>query len=264
MADADQRAQASFNRIRCIWDSGRQAVAGWLQIPAPLVAESLALCGYDGLVIDMQHSPTDFATTVAMLTAIECRGVEPIVRIKSNDPGEIGPLLDAGAYGIIAPMVETARQTRHLVEQLHYPPIGKRSFGPRRPNLRFGPDYVACASSSIVSMAMIETLKGLDNLAQILDVDGLDGIFIGPADLALALGCKPQADSVEPAVVEAVRRIRETAHAAGRRVGIFTGSAAFAREKLDEGFDLVTLTPDLAMVTAQARITLRMTRSAAV
>lgn len=260
MAEAPAQTSAA-NQIRAIWEAGRQAVLGWLQIPSPLAAEALATCGYDGLVIDLQHSPTDFSTAVAMMTAIEGRGIEPFVRVQANDAGDIGKLLDVGAYGIIAPMIETAGQAQDLADALHYPPRGRRSFGPRRPMLRYGTAYHTLASASIVSFAMIETRRGLDALDAILAVDGIDGVFIGPADLAFALGCEPKPDSDAPPVVGAVRRIREQAHDAGKRVGIFCGSPQFARAKLDEGFDLVTLTPDLAMLTTAARNSLQSLRS---
>ena len=119
--------------------------------------------------------------------------------------------------------------------------------------MRYGEGYFERAGDTIVSMAMIETERGLANLDDILSVEGIDGVFIGPADLAVALGRAPKPDSDDPVVVDTVRTIRERVHAAGKRVGVFCGAAAFARVKLAEGFDFVTLTPDLAMLTAAAR-----------
>jgi 4-hydroxy-2-oxoheptanedioate aldolase len=242
-----------MNKVREIWKTGGQAIGGWLQIGDALSAETLAKSGYDALVIDMQHSGTEFDTAVAIMIAIENGGCEPFVRVRWNSPSEIMKLADLGAYGIIAPMIETAEEAAMLASALHYPPRGNRSFGPRRPLLRYGADYVAKASESIVSMAMIETQKGIDNLDSILAVDGLDGVFIGPADLSLALGGPPKPDSTDPKVVGAVRHIRERAHAMGKRAGIFCGSPVFGRQKLQEGFDFVTLTPDLVMLAAAAK-----------
>ena len=252
-----------MNKIRSLWSGGGHAVLGWLQIPAALHAEALARCGYDGLVVDLQHSPTDFATAVAMMTAIEAGGSEPFVRVATNDASDIMKLLDCGAYGVICPMIDTAAQARSFASALHYPPRGTRSFGPRRPLLRYGPDYPRIASETIVALAMIETATALQNLAEILAVDGIDGVFIGPADLALALGAAPQADSTDPRVVAAVRTIRLSAHAHGKRVGIFCAGADFARDKLEEGFDLVSITPDLAMLTHMARTSLEQVRQGA-
>lgn len=242
-----------MNKLREIWTRGEQAIGGWLQIGDTLTAETLARIGYDALVIDMQHSGTEFDTAVAMMTAIELGGCEPFVRVRWNSPSEIMKLCDLGAYGIIVPMIETREDAELVASAVHYPPRGQRSFGPRRPLLRYGPDYAGIASETIVSMVMIETRKGIDNLDEILSVDGIDGVFIGPADLSLALGFAPKPDSAEPTVVDTIRHIRESAHGAGKRVGIFCGSPQFARQKLDEGFDFVTLTPDLVMLAAAAR-----------
>jgi 4-hydroxy-2-oxoheptanedioate aldolase len=253
---------ADTNPLARGWASGRPAVVGWLQIPAPLSAEALSRCGYDGLVVDLQHSPIDLSDAVAMMTAIELGGAVPLARTRANDPGEVMALLDAGAYGIIAPMVETATDARRLAHALHYPPRGGRSYGPRRPSLRYGARYFQIASQTIVSFAMIETVPGLDNLDAILAVDGIDGVFIGPSDLALALGRGPGADSDDPVVVDAIRHIRERAHAHGRRAGIFCSAPHFAREKLAEGFDLVSITPDLTLLVAAARASLEDVRRA--
>lgn len=242
-----------MNRVRSIWNEGGQAVAGWLQLPGALHAEALARCGYDAIVIDLQHSSIGFDAALPMLTAIELGGAEPFVRLKWNDPSDTMKLLDCGAYGVIAPMIDTGGQARHFASGLHYPPHGQRSYGPRRPNLRYGTDYPSIASTTIVSLAMIETREALDNLDDILAVDGLDGVFIGPTDLSLSLGFGPAAVSAEPAIVAAIKEVRLRAHAVGKRVGIFCAETAFARAKLDEGFDLVTVTPDLAMMTTTAR-----------
>jgi 4-hydroxy-2-oxoheptanedioate aldolase len=252
-----------MNRVREIWDGGGQAVGAWLQIGGALSAETIAGCGFDTVVIDLQHSLIDFSTCAAMLLAIEKQGVEPIVRMHWNEPAAIMKILDAGAYGVVAPMIETAEEARAFADCLHYPPHGKRSWGPRRPLIRYGRDYAAQASASVVSMAMIETRRGLDNLDAILAVDGLDGIFIGPADLALALGRAPRADHDDPEVVATIADIRERTHAAGRKVGIFTAAPAFSARKLRECFDLVTITPDLMMLEAAARRTLAEVREAA-
>jgi len=252
-----------MNKIRERWSAGTAAIAGWLQIPGALHAEALARCGYDALVIDMQHSPTDFSTALAMMTAIEHAGAEPMVRVQRSEPEEIMKLLDCGAYGIIAPMIETAEQARELASAVHYAPRGVRSFGARRPMMRYGESYMKNASDTFVIFAMIETRRGIENLDEILSVDGLDGVFIGPADLALSLGCAPVAESTEPRVMEAVDHIRIRAHAAGKRVGMFCNGAAFARKKIEEGFDFVSVAPDLLVLTNGVRKIVAETRGTA-
>lgn len=250
-----------MNKVRQCWDKGQPVVAGWLQLGGLLHAESLATCGYDALVIDMQHSVTDFPTALAMMAVIEKGGVEPFVRMQWNDQGDVMKMLDAGAYGVIVPMVEDAGQARSFASALRYPPHGTRSYGPRRPAIRYGADYMSAAAESVVSFVMIETRKGLDNLEEILAVDGIDGVFIGPADLALALGCAPKPDSNEPQVVEAVKKILQATHAAGKRAGIFCGSGAGAHQRIKQGFDFVSCTPDLAMLTDMARRSVKEARN---
>jgi 4-hydroxy-2-oxoheptanedioate aldolase len=251
-----------MNKIRERWSAGSSALVGWLQIPSALHTEALAHCGYDGLVIDMQHSPVDFSMAVAMMTAIENAGIEPIVRVQRSEPAEIMKLMDAGAYGVIAPMIETESQARELASAIHYAPRGTRSFGPRRPVLRYGDQYWSMASETFFAFAMVETRLGLENLDAILNVDGLDGVFVGPSDLALSLGYAPKPESQEPEVVEAISRIRSRAHAAGKRVGIYCNGSEFARAKIAEGFDFVSVGPDLSLLTAGARRIIAETRGA--
>ncbi len=242
-----------MNRIRSLWNDNQSAICGWLQIPATLHAEALASCGWDGLIIDLQHSPIEIEMASNMIVAIENGGSTPLVRLKANEPADMMKLLDLGAYGVIAPMIETVEQAEAFASALHYPPRGVRSFGPRRPVLRYGANYIKAASESIVSLAMIETQLGLENLDDIVRVEGIDGVFIGPTDLALALGREPLADSSDPLVVDTISMIRQRAHAAGKRVGIFCAGSKFARAKIDEGFDLVSVMPDLSALVSSAR-----------
>jgi len=241
------------NRIRQKWNEGQPAIVAWLQIPSAFSAELMAAAGFDGAVVDLQHSVIDFSRAVEMLTAIEARGCEPIVRPSENGFSEIGKLLDAGASGIIAPLVDDAGGARELVDAIHYPPTGTRSLGPRRPLLRWGADYRNRTTELIVSFGMIETRAGLDNLDAILAVPALDGVFIGPSDLALALGCEPAADPTDERVLEAIAHISDRAHAAGKRVGIFCGSAEAARARVEQGFDLVSVGTDAQMLGSAAR-----------
>jgi 4-hydroxy-2-oxoheptanedioate aldolase len=148
------------NRIRQKWKEGQPAIVAWLQIPSAFSAELIAAAGFDGVVVDLQHSVIDFSQAVEMLTAIEARGCEPIVRPSENRFTEIGKLLDAGASGIIAPLVDDAGGAGALSDAIHYPPTGARSLGPRRPLLRWGADYRNRTTELIVSLAMIETRPG--------------------------------------------------------------------------------------------------------
>jgi 4-hydroxy-2-oxoheptanedioate aldolase len=241
------------NRIRQRWDEGKPAIVAWLQIPSAFSAELIAGIGFDGVVVDLQHGLIDYRDAVTMMTAVEARGSEAIVRTSANDFTEIGKLLDAGASGVIAPLVDDSDSARALADAIHYPPTGTRSLGPRRPALRWGADYRARTTELIVSFAMIETEAGLKNLDAILAVPALDGVFIGPSDLALALGREPAADPTDERVLEAIAHIADRAHAAGKRVGIFCGSAEAARLRAEQGFDLVSVGTDAQMLGSAAR-----------
>ncbi|GGE19848.1 2,4-dihydroxyhept-2-ene-1,7-dioic acid aldolase [Polymorphobacter glacialis] len=250
-----------MNKIRALWNAGKPAIIGWINIPSILAAEALAGCGYDGLLVDLQHGAAEMANVAPLLLAIEHGGAEPLARVAANNPADIMRLLDFGAYGIIAPMINTAADAQTFADALHYPPRGLRSFGPRRPQMRFGPDYLAAASDSIVSLAMIETRDGLDNLEAILAVQGYDGIFIGPSDLALALGRSPRPDNTDPILLAAIDNIIARCKAAGKHVGIYCSSPAYAHRMVAAGCDIVSITPDLVMLTNAARESVAATRA---
>lgn len=244
----------SINQVRERWREGSPAISGWMTSSCPLIGEALAASGVDCVIIDMQHSATTLEDAIGLAAVVELRGAEPFVRVPSLDHALIGKLIDLGVTGIIVPMVETRRMAETLVSAVRYPPHGTRSVGPRRPRWRFGEDYPQKAAMSIVTLAMIETVKGLDTLEEIATTEGLDGIFVGPADLALALGAAAQSgkDSADADLELAIAAIRGRTWSLGRRAGIFGGPTKIASERLAQGFDLVSTTPDLAAVAATA------------
>jgi 4-hydroxy-2-oxoheptanedioate aldolase len=174
--------------------NGQSTTCGWAAIPSTFSAELSGHAGFDTVVVDLQHGMIDFHSALPMLQALSGTPAIPMVRSSWNNVAEIMHLLDAGAYGVICPMISTAAQCETFVRACRYPPHGDRSFGPARGLLYGGADYFAHADSHVLTWAMIETQEGLDNLDAILTVKGLDGIFIGPNDFALALGCKPGTD----------------------------------------------------------------------
>ena len=169
---------------------------GWLAIPSAFSTEAMAHQGWDSLTIDMQHGAIGYGAVVNMLTAISTTGAVPVVRVPWLDPGILMKVLDAGAYAVICPMVNTRADAEMLVAATHYPPLGTRSFGLARAVLYGGADYLEHANDTIVVFAMIETKQALDNLDDILSVEGLDAVYIGPSDLSLSLGCTPMLDDV--------------------------------------------------------------------
>jgi 4-hydroxy-2-oxoheptanedioate aldolase len=228
------------------------AVNGWLSLPATFSAEVMAHQGWDSLTIDLQHGLIDYQTAVGLLQAISTTRTVPLVRVPWLDPAIIMKVLDAGAYGVICPMVNSASEAREFVAACRYPPAGIRSCGPIRANLYAGPDYVANANRTIITMAMIETRAGLDNLDEILSVEGLDAVYVGPADLALALGCEPRLDPTEEDVVKAIEHIVVRARKKKIVAGIHTASTANAQKMIGQGFQFVTVSSDVRLLVAKA------------
>ena len=238
------------NTLRHLHRDGRTIVNGWLSINSPYLAELAAHQGYDALTVDMQHGMIGFDGAVAMFQAIATTPVIPMARPSENSPAEIMRLLDAGAYGIICPMISTASDAARLVAACRYPPVGARSFGPARGLLYGGLDYFTAANTEILVFAMIETQGALDNLDAILDTQGLDGIYFGPNDLAIELGCAPRNEHDDPTVVAAIARGREGAARRGLIAGMFCSDGPAAARRVAEGFHLVTPGNDAALLRA--------------
>ena len=228
------------NPLREMRSSGQPIINAWLSIGSSYAAEVVAHQGFDAVTVDCQHGMMGFETTVAMLQAISSTRAVPLVRPSHNDAAQIMRLLDAGAYGIICPMVSNRDDALHLVRSCRYPPVGARSFGPARGLLYGGPDYLAHANEEIIVLAMIETAEGLEKVDDIVSTPGIDGVYIGPNDLALALGRAPVAESDDPLLVDAIQRIRVAASSRGLIAGIFCSGARAAAKRVAEGFHLVT------------------------
>ena len=241
------------NHLRTLWQAGGAAVNGWLAIPNSFSAETMAHQGWDSLTIDLQHGVVDYQAMVTMLQAISTTSTVPVVRVPWLEPGILMKTLDAGAYGVICPMVNSREDAQKLVAWTHYAPRGTRSFGPVRALLYGGADYPQHANDTIVTFAMIETAAALDNLDSILSVEGLDAIYIGPSDLSLALGCKPTFDDVDPPVAQAIDHILARAKAHGLVAGIHNGSPEAALARIAKGFQFVTVSSDARLMAAGAQ-----------
>lgn len=251
------------NRLREIWASGGAAVNGWLAVPSGFSAETMAHQGWDSLTVDLQHGVVDYQAAVAMLTAVSTTETVPMVRVPWLDPAHLMKALDAGAYGVICPMVNSREDAERLVAYTRYPPMGTRSFGPIRGLLYGGADYPQHADDTIVVFAMIETREGLDNLEEILATPGLDAVYVGPSDLSLALGCRPTLDDVDPPVQAAIERIVATAREHGKFAGIHNGTPETALKRIELGYRFVTISSDARLMAAGSQQVLSAMRAGA-
>lgn len=251
------------NRIKSLWADNKPVLNGWLSIPNAFTAEILAEQGYDSITIDLQHGLIDYQAALGMLQAMRASEVAPLVRVPWLDPAAIMKVLDAGACGVICPMINTGAQAAELVSYMHYPPAGTRSFGPTRAVFSAGPNYGVEADNNVLCFAMIETAEGFNNLDEIVATPGLDGVYIGPSDLTLGLTGRKYPfgfDREEPEMVDAIRTILDAAHLAGIRAALHCGGSAYAAKAVDWGFDLVTLPNDVRLLAAASGASVADTR----
>ena len=242
------------NKIKKMMRDGEQIINGWLQIPSSFSAEVMSHQGWDSLTIDMQHGVIDYPNALQMLQSISSTDVTPLARVNWNEPGQIMKILDAGCYGVICPMVSNKSEAEKFVQACMYPPKGYRSFGPIRGLIYGGADYADHANDEILKLAMIETKESLDKLDEIMSTDGVDGIYIGPADLSLAIGEKPGFDRPEDTkAYSEILRILEHAKKNNIFAGIHNGTPEYAQKMIDKGFNFVTIGADQRAMSAGAK-----------
>jgi 4-hydroxy-2-oxoheptanedioate aldolase len=242
------------NNVKQIWASGKAVVNGWLAIPSGFAAEVLAQTGFDSVTVDLQHGVQDYQSMVACFQAMQAHPVTPMVRVPWNEPGIIGKVLDAGAYGVICPMVNTREQAEAFVSYAKYPPRGARSNGPIRVGM-YGEagTYQTVANDETLALPMIETREAVANLDAILDVQGIAGVYIGPSDLGFSHGLVPKLDREEPEMLRIFDRVIAATAKRGLHAGIHTGSAAYAARAIGMGFRLVTLLNDVSLMAQAAK-----------
>jgi 4-hydroxy-2-oxoheptanedioate aldolase len=241
------------NPLRKIWANNEVVINGWLHIPSSFASEVMAHQGWDSLTLDTQHGPYDFSSSVSMIQAIQTTPTAVVARVSWNDPGTIMKYLDAGVHAIICPMVNTAVECEAFIGACRYPPQGFRSYGPTRAALHFGPEYATSANGFVVTMPMIETAQALENLEQILDVPGVDAIFVGPGDLGQALYGQAQIDRETPEFLVTLEHIAKTARAKNIAAGIFTGSGKYAKKMIEIGYNFVTISSDARLLALAAK-----------
>lgn len=248
------------NKVKSIWAKGGVVVNGWLGIPSSVSAENMAHAGWDSLVIDMQHGLVDYSSAVPMLQAISTTDTVPMARVPWNLPDLMMKTLDAGAYGIVCPMINTRAQCEEFISNCLYAPKGRRSFGPTRALWYAGADYAKHANDTIITMAMIETQEAMDNLDAILTTRGLDSIYVGPADLGLSLVGIAAADPTNENTRKAMKTIVEACKRHKVVAGIHCFAPAYAKEMISWGYQFVTLASDNALLANMAKATVAQMR----
>ncbi len=236
------------NPLKQLYAQGKTAYIAWQQVPAPLMGELLGHTGVDGVCLDLQHSPIFVEQAVGIMQAISATPATPLVRVSANSFQEINRMLDNGAYGVIAPLINTPEDAREFTRACLYPPQGERSWGAPRGLMYGGDDYFLHANDTILKLAMIETRLGMDNLKAILATPGLDGIFIGPSDLSIALIGNPTVNFASGPLADALVHIRAVSKKMNKYAGVFCPGLPMATAMKNLGYDMVVVGPDSACV----------------
>ncbi|WP_040166605.1 HpcH/HpaI aldolase family protein [Microbacterium gorillae] len=230
-------------------ESERALVGLWAVSGSPLAAEILAGSGADWLLIDMEHSANNLDTVSAQLQAVAAYPVTPLVRVPFGDDVVLKQVLDIGAQNVIVPMVSSAEQARHLVEAIRYPPQGRRGVGSslaRSARWNRVDDYLIDANEHVSLIVQVESAEAVDAAAEIAAVDGVDGVFIGPADLAASLGVLGQ--QTHPDVRAAVQRTFDAVHSVGKPVGVNAFDPAAAAAYVAAGADFIAVAADVSLL----------------
>lgn len=249
------------NKLKQLWKQEKTAINAWLTIPDAWTAEIMAHIGFDAITIDMQHGLADYQTALSMLQAISTTDAVPLVRIPWNEPVAIMRLLDAGAYGLVCPMVNSREEAEAFVGACRYPPLGFRSYGPIRANIYAGDDYFDNANHEIMTFAMIETAQALDNIEEIVTTQGLDGVYVGTVDLSISMGLPGLGDLNDPELQDALNNIMMQVVKHKRIAGIHASTPDDAAKLSEQGFRLITFVNDTKLLRSAAKNILEQTRN---
>lgn len=236
--------------------AGETVVAGWCAMPEPLVAEATARAGFDCVVLEMQHGLQDIGSVMRGISAVALAGKPAGVRVPLGDNATASRVLDMGAEVVIAPMINTVADARAFVSATKYPPVGERSWGPNRTMALRGTDpkqHLATDNRTSLSLAMIETRRALEALDDILAVEGIDGVFVGPSDLSITLSDGANIAPFDPSLDAPIKRIAERTIAAGKVPGVYTPNADRARHFREFGYRFIALGSDHLYLTHGAQ-----------
>ena len=233
-----------INQIKQMVENGRQALGTFFQLGGTMAAECIGIAGLDFLVVDTEHAPWDVESTLLALLAAERRGITPFVRIRDTARSSVLKMLDIGAKGLVVPCVQTKEEVEHLVEYAKYYPLGRRGFASTLAGAfgyadfaRDTQTYFDTSNSQTLLLPQCETKGCLDNIEEIASMEGVDGIFIGPYDLSVALGKPAQMDN--PELIDAIRHVLKVCKANGKISMIFAGTEDTAKTHFQQGFDCV-------------------------
>lgn len=243
------------NNLRNLWKSGQPTVNGWCSIGSAFTAEIMAAQGFDSVTVDTQHGAFNYTDALTMLQAMKGSGATLLARAPWRDPAMIMKLLDAGAMGIICPMVNNAQEAAEFASYMRYPPRGTRSYGPTRAAIAM-PGYGVAANDAVLAIAMIETAEGMKNVDEIAATVGIDGIYVGPADLTLGVTegrLAPGFDRQEDEMVSRIKQIAAVCKAQDKFCALHCGTAEYAAKAIGWGYNMTTISGDVRLLAAAAK-----------
>ncbi|WP_206245685.1 HpcH/HpaI aldolase family protein [Novosphingobium terrae] len=243
----------SSNRFKAALGDRQRQIGLWLGLAVPYVAELCGNAGFDWVLVDGEHGPNTLRTVLTQLQALQAGPAEPVVRALSDDPNLIKQLLDIGAHNLLVPMIETGAQAYRLVAATRYPPLGTRGVGSalaRASDWGRCKDYLATAHNDLCVIVQIETPLGVKNARQIIETEGIDGVFIGLSDLAATMGLPGQPG--HPEVLGAFREVAALAQELGKPFGTLASSSSLASEALQSGCTFLAVGSDVGLLVQAA------------
>lgn len=236
-----------------------KALGIWQQIPSPMVSRYLAQMGWQWIILDMQHGPMSFETAYECIHTIRSMGAKPFLRVAVGNPGEVQKALDIGAAGVIVPMVNSLAEARAMASAAKYPPLGERSLG-GDPSILVGEDYPETANEETLLLVQVEHLDSVNEVEQIMSLDGVDGCFIGPVDLALSMGLSRTEYRDDPDHRQAIQRTLDVCHTNGKMACCNAYSLEDFQEKVMQGFQGITFKSEVDLFVSSGHRLLRQLR----
>ena len=243
------------NPVRAKLKQGAPSVGTWLTLPDPVAAQLMARTGLDWLTIELEHTPTSYETAAQMFAIVAASGCVPLARIPWNTGENIKRVLDTGAWGIVVPMVNSGAEAEAVVKAARYRPLGERSIGGQLHAANFATDaasYYAKANDEILVVVMAEHVDAVSNIDSILNVPGIDAVFVGPNDLHASMGLPPSFDSDHPQFNAALKKILASAKARGIAAGIHVLDATQAQRRIGEGWQFIAVSSEAGLMLAKA------------